>query len=114
MARKISDNEKIIIHKFLEFYSECPICKNKIQKNSLIDFYFKTDPDSINLKKKLLKLMKQSENFDGKIIVGIPCCFCYGKIFPGKKIVHSFEINERHYPFLSSYEIEQMLSELFE
>lgn len=114
MNRKLTDNEKKTLNEFLEFYSKCPICKNKIQKSHLLDFYFKKDLDSINLKKKLLNLMKQSKNFDEKIIVGIPSCICFSKFFPNKKIVYNLEINKELYAYLSPQDVEQMLSFLFE
>jgi len=114
MTRKLSDAEKKTLNEFLEFYSKCPICKNNIQKRHLLDFYFKKDLDSVILKKKLLNLMKQSKNFDEKIIVGIPCCFCYSRVFPKKKMAYNFEINKELYAYLSPKDVEQMLSFLFE
>jgi glutaredoxin-related protein len=77
--------EKKVFHKFLEYFSTCPICKGKNHEAYLKTFYFNNGSDKKTLKKRLLKLMDESKDFDdvyyNKILLGIPCCDCFKKFF---------------------------------
>lgn len=81
----LSEEEKEIFDNFLESYSKCPICNESNHKGYLMKFYLDSSPDKIQLKEKLLKLMKESKNFDeiyyNKISLGIPCCMCFNEVF---------------------------------
>jgi len=77
----LSSEEKRICDEFIEFYSICPICKEKNHKDDLLRFYFEKTEFTEKLKENLLRLMDKSKNFINKINVGIPCCQCFKKIF---------------------------------
>lgn len=78
---KLSEEEKEKFHEFLELGSICPVCKAKNHELYLKKFYFNKNPDKINLKNNLLRLMEQSKDFSKNISIGIPCCKCYKKVF---------------------------------
>ena len=77
----LSDEEKKICDNFLKFYSICPICKGENHKDNLMRFYFEETEFTKKLRDNLLKLMDNSENYKNKIVIGIPCCKCFKKIF---------------------------------
>ena len=81
----LTPEEKMVFHEFLEYFSICPVCKKKNHKAYLKTFYFHNSPDKKNLKKRLLKLIAESKDYDNiyynKIFVGIPCCDCFKKYF---------------------------------
>ena len=80
---KLSDEEKILFSKFLDFFSICPVCHRNNHKSYLRKFYF--DPNNIRFKNKLLRLMEHSNYFKdmyyNHITLGIPCCDCFKKIY---------------------------------
>lgn len=84
----LSDEEKAIYDRFIEFFSVCPICENRNDVNYLKRFYFSNSQQNIKLRKQLLKVMELSEDFDesygNKIILGIPCCDCFRSFFNEK------------------------------
>jgi len=71
---------------FLQDFSTCPICKNKLHYESLKYIYFNDDERSIEMRKNLFTLIDELFDTNNKrsfrILVGIPCCKCYKKIFP--------------------------------
>ncbi len=77
------DDEKF--REFIDFYSICPICKNKNHFESLKSFYYSRVPGLVEMKKRLLELMEESKDYDeiyyNKISLGIPCCSCFKKYF---------------------------------
>ncbi len=77
----LSDEEKKICDNFLNFYSICPICKGENHKDDLMRFYFEETEFAKKLRDNLLKLMDNSKNCKNKIVIGIPCCKCFKKIF---------------------------------
>lgn len=81
----LTEDEKETFNNFLDFYSECPICKKSNHKYYLKRFYFDENPFIINLKKILLKILNDPEDFKtshfNKISYGIPCCECFNLIF---------------------------------
>lgn len=81
----LTPEEKLVFHEFLEYFSNCPICKKKNHKAYLKTFYFHNSLEKKLLKKRLLKLIDESKDFDNiyynKIFVGIPCCDCFKKYF---------------------------------
>lgn len=77
----LSDEEKKICDNFLKFYSICPICKGENHKDDLMRFYFEETEFAKKLRDNLLKLMDNSKNYKNKIVIGIPCCQCFKKIF---------------------------------
>lgn len=81
----ISVGERVVLDRFLDFFSTCPVCLEKNHVQYLLKFYFSNAPDKIHLKNNLLRLM---EEFDikedlssAKLHFGIPCCECFRKIF---------------------------------
>ncbi len=81
----LSDEEKKICDNFLKFYSICPICKGENHKDDLMRFYFEETEFTKKLRDNLLKLMDNSKNYKNKIVIGIPCCQCFKKIFGNAK-----------------------------
>ncbi len=81
----LSDEEKKICDNFLKFYSICPICKGENHKDDLMRFYFEETEFTKKLRDNLLKLMDNSKNYKNKIVIGIPCCQCFKKIFGSTK-----------------------------
>ena len=83
IPRELEDDE---FQNFLEEFSICPICKNKLHYESLKAIYFDDDERSLQMRKTLLKLIDELCDDENKhsfnILVGIPCCKCYKKIFP--------------------------------
>ena len=81
--RELEDAE---FHDFLENFSTCPICNNKLHYESLKDIYFNDDEKSLQTRENLFKLIDELIDAKNKhsfnILVGIPCCKCYKKIFP--------------------------------
>ena len=81
----LSEEEKAIFRQFLEYFSTCPICKKSNHKSYLKTFYFSDNLDKKILKKRLLKLIEESKEYDdvyyNKISFGIPCCNCFKKVF---------------------------------
>jgi len=77
----LSNEEKKICDNFLNFYSICPICKGENHKDDLMRFYFEETEFAKKLRDNLLKLMDNSKNCKNKIVIGIPCCKCFKKIF---------------------------------
>ncbi|MHA1293338.1 MAG: hypothetical protein ACTSQJ_11805 [Promethearchaeota archaeon] len=82
---KLSDDKKEKFHKFIDFFSICPICKSQNHKKYLYRFFFSADPNKKLLKKRLLRLIEEMEDFNeiyyNNISLGIPCCNCYKIIF---------------------------------
>ncbi len=118
----LSDEEKEIIKKFLEYFSICPICKEKNHEYYLQKFYFDSAPDKILLKERLLKLIEESKNFEdiyyNKIRVGIPCCKCFSQFFEKKRrevTIHVLRANPRTFRDTSTRRlIMNELRELFQ
>jgi small GTP-binding protein len=81
----ITEEEKYLFHKFLKFFSICPVCNNENHENYLRAFFLEEDPNKAALKQRLLSLMSESRSFDdlysNKISVGIPCCNCFKLFF---------------------------------
>ncbi len=81
----LSEEEKEIFDKFLEYFSTCPMCKEKNHVHYLKRFYFSPDPCKVVLRERLLKLIDESQDFDvkyyQKINLGIVCCDCFKKVF---------------------------------
>ena len=77
--------EDVEFQNFLENFSTCPICKNKLHYENLKAIYFSNDERSLQMRKKLINLIDESYDAKSKhsfnIFVGIPCCNCYKKIF---------------------------------
>ncbi len=82
---KLSAEEKVLFHKFLEFFLICPVCKKENHKSYLKKFYFDNDHEKTRLRTRLLNLISESNEFDeiyyNKISLGIPCCDCFKNIF---------------------------------
>ena len=83
---KLRSYENSQLERFMKFFSICPICKKNNHQTNLKTFYYSKNPNSIELKNKLLTLMKKSKDFDisylNKISLGIPCCSCFKSLFP--------------------------------
>ena len=83
--KELSEEERAILNQFINFFSTCPICRRKNHRSALKKFYFDTDPFKVKFKDRLLELMEESYDFDNiffnKILIGIPCCDCYGEFF---------------------------------
>lgn len=71
--------------KFSNFYSLCPICKNKNHIYNLKEFYFSKNPNLLRIREKFLEIHKKfncPNNFSPKKIkCGILCCTCYNKYY---------------------------------
>lgn len=70
--------------KFYQHFSTCPVCKIRNHENYLVDFYFSDDLEKIKIKQQMLDLLRQLENFKENIILGIPCCSCFERLFNTK------------------------------
>lgn len=73
--------------KFLDYFSTCPICHKRNHESYLKKFYFSMERSKIEIRKRLLHLMKNSNNIKkqylNKIKLGVPCCTCFKAIFEG-------------------------------
>ena len=82
---ELSEEERVVFNQFINFFSNCPICKKKNHKTALKNFYFDTDPFKVEFKDRLIELMEESHDFDNiffnRVRLGIPCCSCYDKLF---------------------------------
>ncbi|HME53383.1 MAG TPA: leucine-rich repeat domain-containing protein [Candidatus Lokiarchaeia archaeon] len=77
---KLSTDES---RQFIHFFSTCPVCGKENHDMSLAEFFFSTAEEKKNLKRQLLTLMnrlKDSNDADGKRVIGIPCCECFEKL----------------------------------
>lgn len=83
--KNLSDEEKELFYKFLDYFSVCPICLTGNHEGYIAEFFFDQRIQKEYLKKSLLNLMKTSKGFENiyknKIIIGIPCCDCFKKFF---------------------------------
>lgn len=83
--RNLTAEEIVILDQFVDFFSTCPVCNQKNHRSYLQRFYFDTDVEKRRLKERLLELMEDARKFDenyyNKIVLGIPCCDCFKKIF---------------------------------
>ncbi|MBD3194268.1 MAG: hypothetical protein GF317_04380 [Candidatus Lokiarchaeota archaeon] len=81
----LSDEEKIIFERFLDYFSFCPICHEKNHQNYLKKFYFDESPHVQELKESVLYLMENIEKienrYSNRLGFGIPCCTCFQKLF---------------------------------
>ena len=68
------------VQKFVLNYGSCPICGIKNHENYLLSFYH--DDSKEELRDFLVKHMDSADIREKyKIIVGIPCCECFSKVF---------------------------------
>lgn len=85
---RLSQQEKDLYYRFLDYYAYCPICSNRNDKFYLRKFYFDKEAHKRILRTKLLDLMV-NENKDKKIKVGIPCCKCYENFFRKDEVLNN-------------------------
>jgi small GTP-binding protein len=70
-----------------KFFNRCPICKkiNHHSANLKRIFTNKTNPETMGLRKNLIRLIENIDivkyEYPNRISVGIPCCECYKKFF---------------------------------
>lgn len=79
----LSERELESFENFFSYFSRCPLCGNNNHENDIRRFYFSKDPLDKSIKKRLLALMNESiqDYFNQDIILGIPCCSCFSKLF---------------------------------
>ncbi len=79
----LTDEEKELFRNFLMSFSRCPICNKQNHSKNLESLFFSRETYKIELKKKLIALMKEINRslYYNKISIGIPCCECFNKIF---------------------------------
>lgn len=70
---------------FKELFSRCPVCGSDNHSDSLNKVFNSRDPKIVKLRRRLLDLIEDSENFEeiyyNQIVIGIPCCKCHKEIF---------------------------------
>lgn len=81
----LSEEEKHILFNFLDFASNCPMCKEENHESQLKEFYFNKDLEKIQIKEGILNLMNRSKALNIKINTGVLCCTCYKKIFKTRR-----------------------------
>lgn len=81
---------------FLKFFRNCPICFRENDTFYLESLYFSDKPEIVEIKKRLLSLMKKFKYIDyksNKITLGIPCCECFETVF-GYFPIDIFDLTE--------------------
>jgi len=79
------EDEQLI--RLKNFFDRCPLCKKRIHYNVGLKNMYKntTNPNALRFKESLIRLVNNIEDirvdYSNKIILGIPCCDCYKKIF---------------------------------
>ncbi len=70
---------------FVNYFSECVICKKKLHYENLKSFYYSREPYLVELKERLFELIEDSRHFDevyyNKVNLGISCCDCFKHFF---------------------------------
>ena len=76
----LSEEEKLNFHKFIKFYSLCPICGGFNHYFNLKQLFF--DENKKSLIETLIKFMNvKNKRFKHlNVNFGIPCCDCYQKL----------------------------------
>ncbi|NVM35555.1 MAG: hypothetical protein HWN81_08155 [Candidatus Lokiarchaeota archaeon] len=79
--KSLTKVEKQIFHKFINFYSKCPICGNLNHFFNLKRAYF--DEEKKLLIEKLIRLMTLNNRKLNKfnLQLGVPCCNCYKNFY---------------------------------
>jgi hypothetical protein len=81
----LSDKEKDIFKKFINYFSTCPVCGKENHKIYLKNFYFSEELEEMRLKKTLIHLIRHEKEFSQlnfhNLKLGIPCCDCFKHIF---------------------------------
>lgn len=84
ISKKEDDEEFKILEKY---FDRCPICKkmNHHSTNLRRIYSNKTNPDTMGLRKNLIRLVDNIDvikfRYPNEISFGIPCCECYKKLF---------------------------------
>lgn len=79
------EDEQLI--RLRNFFDRCPICKKRIHNNVGLKNMYRnlSDPNVLRLKESLIRLVNNIEeirlDYSNEILLGIPCCDCYKKIF---------------------------------
>ncbi len=85
LEEELDPYEKKIYEKFLNYFSDCPLCKKSNHKSYLKKFYFTQKSEQKKLRDELLFLIDNSKSiknyYKNQVSVGIPCCSCFNKIF---------------------------------
>src|SRR5271157_196929 len=102
LAEKLSPEERKTYERFMKLFSRCPVCGEQNHDTYLQDFYFRTEPEKIALRDRLVRLIEKTTDFDqvysnGKLAIGIPCCNCFKKIF-SKNLFRVFVIIQHGLP----------------
>jgi len=66
---------------FVEYFSHCPRCNKQNPKYNLIGLFLDDSPKKQEIRKKLVKLMKDQKNNKIPVSLGVLCCECYKEIF---------------------------------
>ncbi len=66
---------------FIDFFSICPVCKEKNETIYLLEFYLDKSPESVKIKRSLERLRKLFKDNIKKLNIGIPCCECQIEMF---------------------------------
>jgi len=70
---------------FVQYFSECPICKKENHFDSLKSIYISNEPEMIMLREQINKAIEASRDFElnkkNSFKIGIPCCNCYKMFF---------------------------------
>ncbi len=79
----ITPQQDVQFQKFINQFSNCPICKKENHFDYLKNFYFNEDPENVQLKNTLLELIKLNDKntIFNNLSIGIPCCRCFNEIF---------------------------------
>ena len=81
----LPEEEKELLHEFLDFYGNCPICKSKNHNEALSKFFLSQELENMRLRDQLLDLMDtfdpDNKTAHNRVKLGIPCCNCYKFLF---------------------------------
>lgn len=71
---------------FVKFFSHCPRCRKPNPKYNLIGIFLDDSPEKIEIKEKLVNLMKQQKDTNPDVSVGVLCCKCFEELFDNEII----------------------------
>ncbi|MFX1275813.1 MAG: hypothetical protein ACFFBP_04315 [Promethearchaeota archaeon] len=78
--KEMNEEEKLVLKQFIQYYSSCPICKQKNHVINLKKLYFNEDEQLIeNLARMMQTKNKKLRKYN--VQFGIPCCNCFKQFF---------------------------------
>ena len=78
--KAMNEDEKEIFKHFINYYSTCPLCKQKNHIINLKKLYFNEDKELINSLARLMEINNRKLK-KYNVQYGIPCCNCFKKYF---------------------------------